>query len=76
MKDFANDFAHVFFAIGILAFTTIGFWGYVLAGLAIGWLVETKEENSNVLKVTWGELSIRDMLGYAIGGLIIGLILR
>jgi len=76
MKHLGNDICHIFCAVGILAFTTLGWWGYVLSGFAIGWLVETKEEDSNVLKVTWDRLSMRDMLGYAIGGAIVGLIVR
>ncbi len=75
MKDLGNDLCHIFFAIVVLGFTQFGLWGYVLAGLLIGLLIELKEEDSNILKVSWGEVSLRDIFGYMIGGAIIGLIL-
>ncbi len=75
MRNLGNDIAHIFFAIVVLGLTRFGLWGYILASLMIGLLAELKERDSNVLKVSWGEVSLRDIIGYIVGGLIIGLLL-
>ena len=73
MKDFANDLAHIAFACVILGLPTFWWWGYIVSGVLLGWLIETKEENSNVTKVPITDLSFRDWTGYALGGLICSL---
>jgi len=73
MRDLANDLAHIAFACLILGLPYFWWWGYMVSGFALGYLIEAKEENSNILKVSWRDLCFRDMVGYAGGGLICGL---
>jgi len=76
MKDIANDLAHIFFVILVLWLSSLGWVWCMLSGFFIGWLVELKEEDSNVLRwESWGHIGIRDLIGYTIGGLAIGLLL-
>lgn len=76
MRDLENDLAHIVFAMFVLWLPVSGIIGYVLAGAYIGLLIELKERNPNILSVLGKPVSWRDISGYAIGGLIIGLILR
>lgn len=76
MRDFANDLAHIVFAMFVLWLPSSGLIGYVIAGAYIGLLIELKEEDPNVLKVLLKPVNWRDIFGYAIGGLFIGLIMR
>jgi hypothetical protein len=73
MRDFGNDILHILIAIVILGTPRLGWWGYIASGFVLGWLIETKEENSNITKVPIMDLSFRDWIGYIIGGLICGL---
>jgi len=76
MKDFANDLAHMVFAMLVLWFPSAGLIGYVLSGALIGILIELKENDPNVMKAIFKGISWRDIGGYALGGFIIGLIMR
>jgi hypothetical protein len=73
MRNFGNDVLHVLIAVIILGIPRVGWWGYIVAGTILGWLIEAKEENSNITKVPISALSFRDWLGYIIGGLICSL---
>jgi len=75
MRDFGNDLAHIAFACLILGLTHYGIYGYAFAGLLLGVAIELKEENSNILKVSLTDLSLRDITGYIIGALLIGIVL-
>jgi hypothetical protein len=76
VRDIANDIAHIAFACLILGLPAFFWWGFIISGVLLGWLVETKEENSNITKVPLTDLSFRDWMGYATGGLICSLVAR
>jgi len=73
MRDFLNDLAHIAFACLIFGLPAFRWWGYIVSGVLLGWLIEAKEENSSVFKVPLKDLCFRDIIGYTLGGLICGL---
>ena len=74
MKHIGNDFAHITIAFILLGLPQYGMYGFALAGLLLGMLAEAKEEHSNILKVSLLDLNIRDILGYVVGALVIGVV--
>ncbi|MBU0959750.1 MAG: hypothetical protein KKB31_07425 [Nanoarchaeota archaeon] len=76
MRDFANDLAHIVFAVIVLGLPAFWWWGCIPAAYMIGLLIELKEEDSNILVwESWGHINIRDIIGYTMGGVIMSVIL-